>query len=330
MAAARTFLFTGKGGSGKTTCAAAFAYALARRGRNVLAVSLDQAHNLGDILGVELGPRPKDVVRGLRAAEADLTIEARAILHRTEDLIRRRYRYLTVASMEPLLELLGESPGAEEHAAAGVLVRMVRETERTGETLVVDLPPSGQAWRILALPALTARWCRSLMKLRRRLLDRRDTLDRILGRDGPSVGMGFEPSGSDPKDDPVTGVLADQEAVNQAVADALADQAAARIIAVTTPARLALIETRRLIEKLGSRGMALYALVLNRAGSETLLDPDPGIDPAVVLRDLPNEPSGLDDLAELAPLLAPLYDDRPRCYRVKIPGMRELERSSRT
>ncbi|HHI68063.1 MAG TPA: ArsA family ATPase, partial [Planctomycetes bacterium] len=66
------YLFTGKGGAGKTTCAAAFSLALAGRGRKVLLVSLDPAHNLGDVLDLPLGPEPKEALPGLRAMEADL------------------------------------------------------------------------------------------------------------------------------------------------------------------------------------------------------------------------------------------------------------------
>ncbi|HEX6629892.1 MAG TPA: ArsA-related P-loop ATPase, partial [Gemmatimonadaceae bacterium] len=63
----------GKGGVGKTTVAATLAVALADAGQQVLALSTDPAHSLGDALGQPLGPEPRDVagVPGLRAAELD-------------------------------------------------------------------------------------------------------------------------------------------------------------------------------------------------------------------------------------------------------------------
>src|SRR5688572_32581875 len=51
----------GKGGSGKTTCAAAAAIALAERGRRLLVISTDPAHSLGDILRRKLTTRPSKV-----------------------------------------------------------------------------------------------------------------------------------------------------------------------------------------------------------------------------------------------------------------------------
>ena len=63
--------FGGKGGVGKTTCAAARAVAAARAGARVLAVSTDPAHSLGDALGVRLTSRPSSVAASLRGVELD-------------------------------------------------------------------------------------------------------------------------------------------------------------------------------------------------------------------------------------------------------------------
>jgi anion-transporting ArsA/GET3 family ATPase len=54
----RVILYTGKGGVGKTTVAAATAVACARLGHRTLVISTDAAHSLGDSLDVELGDRP--------------------------------------------------------------------------------------------------------------------------------------------------------------------------------------------------------------------------------------------------------------------------------
>ncbi|MEI6668888.1 MAG: ArsA-related P-loop ATPase, partial [Acidobacteriota bacterium] len=76
----RVLLFGGKGGVGKTTCAAAMAVAASRTGRRVLLVSTDPAHSTSDILGVALGPDPRDVAPGLRALELDAEHEASRFL----------------------------------------------------------------------------------------------------------------------------------------------------------------------------------------------------------------------------------------------------------
>src|SRR6185295_14998876 len=57
----RTILYTGKGGAGKTSVAAATARRLAAGGHRTLIVSTDPAHSLGDVLGAELAPEPRPV-----------------------------------------------------------------------------------------------------------------------------------------------------------------------------------------------------------------------------------------------------------------------------
>jgi arsenite/tail-anchored protein-transporting ATPase len=73
----RVLLVGGKGGVGKTTCAAAMAVASASRGRRTLVVSMDPAPSLGDVLGTRLSAAPRQIrARGgtLRAVEIDSRI----------------------------------------------------------------------------------------------------------------------------------------------------------------------------------------------------------------------------------------------------------------
>jgi len=83
-------MFTGKGGVGKTTLAAATAALLARAGRKVLVVSTDPAHSLGDALAVELSGEPLELEPGLFAAH----IDTRALLDGSWTSLRGHLRTL--------------------------------------------------------------------------------------------------------------------------------------------------------------------------------------------------------------------------------------------
>ncbi|MBV8861606.1 MAG: ArsA family ATPase, partial [Mycobacterium sp.] len=76
-ALARISLFVGKGGVGKSTLAAATAVRDARAGERVLVVSTDQAHSLGDVLGVVILPSgrrdPVRVLADLETGAADVS-----------------------------------------------------------------------------------------------------------------------------------------------------------------------------------------------------------------------------------------------------------------
>ena len=68
----RILIYTGKGGVGKTSMAAAAACALAKKGRRVIVMSTDQVHSLGDSFGVKLDDEPTQIIDNLQAVEINI------------------------------------------------------------------------------------------------------------------------------------------------------------------------------------------------------------------------------------------------------------------
>src|SRR5215210_7642560 len=73
----QVLFFGGKGGVGKTTCAAATALAASRLGRRVLLVSTDPAHSTSDIFERQIGAEPVALLPSLHAMEIDAAAESR-------------------------------------------------------------------------------------------------------------------------------------------------------------------------------------------------------------------------------------------------------------
>lgn len=142
-------LFTGKGGVGKTTLAAATAARLAVGGRKVLVVSADPAHSLGDVFGMPVGDDPSEVDTCLYAAHVD----ARGLADRSWQAIRSELR-----GMLPGLSEMGAVDAAEVTVLPGVdellaLTEVARlATEGPWEVVVVDCGPTAETLRLLALP----------------------------------------------------------------------------------------------------------------------------------------------------------------------------------
>ena len=61
----RFILFTGNGGVGKTTIAAATALHISNSGLKTLLISTDPAHSLSDALSLKLNPEPQLVEENL-------------------------------------------------------------------------------------------------------------------------------------------------------------------------------------------------------------------------------------------------------------------------
>jgi arsenite/tail-anchored protein-transporting ATPase len=146
--------YAGKGGAGKTTCAAAAALALARPGRRTLLLSTDPAHSLGDALARRLGSAPRRVQGGLFAAEMDADRALSRWLGARERQLREiasRGTYLDEEDVDALFRL--SLPGVDELMG---LVEM-RRLARGFDEVVVDTAPTGHTLRLLAMPATLGR-----------------------------------------------------------------------------------------------------------------------------------------------------------------------------
>jgi arsenite-transporting ATPase len=146
--------FTGKGGVGKTSIAAATAVALAEGGARVLIVSTDPASNLDEVLAVDAGTSPTPVpvpgVAGLVARNIDPEAAAAAYRERVVGPYRALLPAGVVAKMEE--ELSGSC--TVEIAAFNEFVALLADPKVAGDydRIVFDTAPTGHTLRLLTLP----------------------------------------------------------------------------------------------------------------------------------------------------------------------------------
>jgi arsenite/tail-anchored protein-transporting ATPase len=151
--APRHLFFTGKGGVGKTSLAAATAVSLADAGKRVLLVSTDPASNLDDVLGVSLDrePRPVPGVTGLEALNIDPEAAAQAYRDRVVGPVRGTMPEDVVAGME---EQLSGACTVEVAAFDEFTMLLGEDGAASGfDHVVFDTAPTGHTLRLLRLPA---------------------------------------------------------------------------------------------------------------------------------------------------------------------------------
>jgi arsenite-transporting ATPase len=243
----RVLLFTGKGGVGKTTAAAATAAVTAAQGLKTLVISTDPAHSLADALGQSLGSEPTEVEPGLSGQQVDAQ-------QRFERTWREVQSYLLSAleqvGVDPIeAEELTVLPGAEEVLA----LLAVREQIDSGryDVVVVDCAPTAETLRLLSLPDALSWYMERIWPMERRVVR---SLRPMLNRVSP-VAMP-----SDVVFDAVERVHAELSAVRAVLADA--ERTSVRL--VLTPEAVVVAEARRTMTTLALYGYRVDAVIANR------------------------------------------------------------------
>ncbi|MGI8627593.1 MAG: ArsA family ATPase [Geodermatophilaceae bacterium] len=262
----RILLFTGKGGVGKTTAAAATALRLAERGHKTLVMSADPAHSLADALGGPLiGDRPTEVAPGLMAAQVDGLARMQRHWANCGDwaaITARLSAALSAGGLDPIVaEELAVLPGLDEL----MILLAVREEVAAGlyDAVVLDCAPTGQTLRLLALPQVLDRYLERLYPTHQRMLRSLGLLGRARPRESAARAGDRE-------------ILA--LAVHRlhesltALRRVLTDPAITRVRLVLTPESLALAETRRARTALALFGYAVDGVIVNRVIADSELD----------------------------------------------------------
>jgi len=237
----RVLLFGGKGGVGKTTCAAATALAASRAGKRVLLVSTDPAHSTSDIFGRAFADTEQEILPSLVGVEIDPAAEARRYIA----AVKARATALFRTSINPRaleqLDLAGSMPGIEDAALFDRVADIVLTRTSEFDLVILDTAPTGHTLQLLRMPAAMAGWLRALAESRRRMLPE----DRS-------------------RADEIVTTLEARIAQLEAVRMRLTSQRDAAIVLVLTPERLPIAETARAATQLQDAGLSLGAIVVNR------------------------------------------------------------------
>ncbi len=250
-------MFGGKGGVGKTTCAAAAAIAAADAypGRSILLLSSDPAHSLADVLGVPLGDDPRTVVgapANLRAREIDALKgfeTAKARYSKAIDALFDRFVSTsavdTAADRRTLRDLFELAPpGLDELVAIVEVSDALDAADSRSPLVVLDTAPTGHALRLLEMPAIVHDWVKALMA--------------IVLKYQPIVGAGEFGE-----------LLLQLSQGLRRLRARLVDPSRAIFVTVTRPAALPLAETARLRKRLRSLHIHAPVVLVNAIGAGT-------------------------------------------------------------
>ncbi len=247
----RTILYTGKGGVGKTSVAAATARRCAAQGLRTIVMSTDPAHSLADALGCEVGGDPVEIGEGLWAqqvsSQQELERNWSAVREWAGGLLQERGADRISA------EELTVPPGMDELFSLLQLQRHFGSGDF--DVIVVDCAPTGETLRLLSFPDVAHWWLSKVFPQQSRLMDAARPLARAL----LDVSL------------PGDAVLAEIEALTRnliAMNEILRDHDHVSLRLVMNPDRMVIDEARRTFTYLNLYGFLTDAVIVNRVFPE--------------------------------------------------------------
>jgi len=248
----RTLIFTGKGGVGKTSVAAATALRAADMGLRTLVMSTDPAHSLADSLDLEgpLGPDPVRITATLDALEV-------SIYHDIESnwgIVRQHFSQLIAEQgVEGILaDEMSILPGMEE---AFPLIRIKKHKDAGDyDLLVIDCAPTGETLRLLSAPE-SFKWAIGMLRGAEKYLIK--PLIRPMSRITPGLNKVVAPS-------EVYEAVDDLFRQMEGVTETLANPLETSIRLVMNPEKMVIKESQRALTYLSMYGMTVDMVVVNK------------------------------------------------------------------
>ncbi|HEV2811763.1 MAG TPA: TRC40/GET3/ArsA family transport-energizing ATPase [Solirubrobacteraceae bacterium] len=245
--ASRTILYTGKGGVGKTSVAAATARRCAAAGARTIVISTDPAHSLADVLCAEVGTEPTGIGDRLWAQQVSAQEELERNWASVQDwmgdmLVERGVDRISA-------EELTVPPGADELFSLLALRRHHESDEF--DAVVVDCAPTGETLRLLSFPDVARWWLEKVFPQQGRILDAARPFARAV--------LDVQLPGDEVLEDVqkfVTSLIAMHEI--------LRDRERVSLRLVMNPDRMVIDEARRTFTYLNLYGFLTDAVVVNR------------------------------------------------------------------
>lgn len=251
----RIILYTGKGGVGKTSVAAATAVKLAKDGKKVLIMSTDQAHSLSDSFGVKLKNTPVKISDKLWGLEIDAILEG----ERAWGNMKNYMKELLTARAEGGIEAeeLLVFPGLEELFSLFKITDIYEENRY--DVLIVDCAPTGETLSLLKFPEMFGNMIKTVLPMKKKAVKvAGPMMEKVM-----KIPM------------PEDNVFDDVEQLNEKLYQLQAIMTNKEILSiriVTTPERIVIKEAKRNFTYLHLYNYNIDAIIVNKVYPPKALD----------------------------------------------------------
>lgn len=252
----RVILYTGKGGVGKTSAAAATGLRCAEFGLRTIVVSTDPAHSLSDSLDIEVGPEPVTLAPNFWAQEVD-------VLYQMQKHWRNVQEYLaSVLSWRGMDDIIAEEvaiiPGMDELAS----LLQITYLQESGDydVVIVDMAPTAETLRFLAFPEAASWYLERIFPIQRQAI----RVARPLLKSVTNIPM---------PEDHIFDAIGDLMKDLMRMQKFLSDPDISSVRLVLNPDKMVIKEAQRTLTYVTLYGFPIDAVICNRVIPDEVSDP---------------------------------------------------------
>ncbi|PSR86576.1 Arsenical pump-driving ATPase [Actinidia chinensis var. chinensis] len=262
------YMLGGKGGVGKTSCAASLAVKFANHGHPTIVVSTDPAHSLSDSFDQDLAGGMLVPVQGLDSPLYALEINpdksreefhAAGQKHGGSDI----KKFMDSLGLGMLAEQLGElkleelldslPPGLDEAIAISKVMQFLESQEYSMFTRIIfDTAPTGHTLRLLSLPDFMDASIGKMMKLKQKIASATSAIKSVFGKEEAQTNL-------DASDK-----LKQLKERMAKVRELFRDSETTEFLIVTIPTIMAIRESSRLCASLKKENVPVQRLIVNQ------------------------------------------------------------------
>jgi arsenite-transporting ATPase len=257
----RILLFSGKGGVGKTSLAAATGLQLSKLGYRTLVMSVDPAHSLADAFDLETGlfdantGDPLPINERLSIQEVNIQKEIKRHWREISAYVVSVLRTTGISDVEA--EELAILPGMEELSAM-MYVNQFRREDRY-QVIVLDCAPTAESLRFISMPTTLDWYMKHIFPFHRGLLKAvRPIANRVSPVELPT--------------DNYFANIADLFGKLDGIPELLEDARITSVRLVTNPEKMVLRETQRAFVYFSLHGLTVDGIIVNRVLPEEVTD----------------------------------------------------------